>query len=162
MIPLAAVISILRDSDLHLSWLQQQAIAAQVNVDPSSGMVDVRSFIERASSLLYALQRVQVDTAFAQRLLEMRSSPVVVVNNGAATTDRPTFDNALLAVLSSLDKGNGKGEFGFWQIGCSKNAYPAIPSFICRPFFLSISFSPRRGRSRCTFWGRRGVTLPAE
>jgi len=103
-IPLVAVSAVLRDSDLHLSWLQQQAIAAQAAPD-ASGTVDYRAFVGPAASFIRALLKSQTDLAYVGRLLEARASPTV---NGM---DKAAFNSALLGVLQAVDtKGNGKGE----------------------------------------------------
>lgn len=92
----AAIVAVLRDSDLHLSWLQQQALAANAAPD-ADGLVDYRAFAARAAPLVRAVLSTSTNVEAAQRLLDARAAPHV------NAMDRPAFEAQLAAALPLAD-----------------------------------------------------------
>lgn len=95
-VPHAVIVAVLRDSDLHLSWLQQQALAANAAPD-ADGLVDYRSFAARAAPLIRAVLATSTNVEAAQRLLDARAAPHV------NAMDRPAFEAQLAAALPLAD-----------------------------------------------------------
>lgn len=98
--------SALADANLHLSWLQMQAIGAEADVD-ETGHIDYREFAPVAAGFICALFLVQTDAQSASQVLALRTSATI---NGL---NREQLRDAVAGALAPLDTtGSHRGACG--------------------------------------------------
>lgn len=90
--------SALRDADLHLSWLQIQAVTSEAEVS-ADGAVDLVAFADKAAGLVRAIHAVQLSAGAAAKVIELRTSALV---HGM---DRDTFKATVAGAFAPLGGG---------------------------------------------------------